>query len=83
MEKVLIEVALPAADMKYDLFVPDQMQIGTLTGLVSTVFSKLSNGMYTASPSAVLCDKDTGCQYDSHLRIRDTEIRNGSRLILY
>ena len=83
MEKVLIEITLPAANLKYDLFVPDQMQVGTLTELAASVFSKLSNGMYIASPLAILCEKDSGKQFDPSHRIRDTDIRNGTRLILF
>lgn len=50
MNKVLVEVKLPAADIVYDLFVPCSMQIGTMTQLVATVFSKLSKGVYCSIP---------------------------------
>ena len=83
MVKYLIEIDLPAAGIKYDLLVPELMQVGTLTNLAASVFSKLSKGMYTASPYSVLCERESGKQFDRTLRLRDTAVRNGSRLILY
>lgn len=83
MAKILIEVRLPAADLAYDLSVPDSMYIGTLTSLTASVFARLSRGMYAASPGAVLCDLKTGEQYDPGLRVRETGVRNGTKLILY
>ena len=83
MEKILVEVSLPAANLVYDLFVPDTMQIGMLTMLTASVFSKLSGGVYGASLQTVLCEKKTGKEYDVNARIRDTDICNGTKLILY
>lgn len=83
MSKVLIEVKLPAAGLCYDLFVPDSMQIGTLTALAASVFSRLSGGVYTAGGQAVLCEQKTGRQYDVNARVYETDIRNGTKLLLY
>ena len=83
MEKLLIEVSLPAADLVYDLFVPDSMQVGTLTELTASVFAKISEGDYLPLNHKVLCEKTTGKTYNDNDRIRDTDIRNGTKLILY
>ena len=83
MNKVLVEVKLPAADIVYDLFVPCSMQIGTMTQLVAAVFSKLSKGVYCATPNSILCEQKTGKQYEANAYIRDTDIRNGTKLFLY
>ena len=83
MEKILVEVSLPAANLVYDLFVPDTMQIGTLTRLAASVFAKLSDGVYGASLQTALCEKGTGKEYNVNARVRDTDICNGTKLILY
>ncbi len=83
MKKYLVEVKLPAADLSYDMFIPDSMQIGTLTQLVASAFTKLSNGTYQASVQSILCRQETGKEYDPNLRVRDTEIRNGTKLFLF
>lgn len=83
MNKVLIEVKLPVADMAYDLFVPDSMQVGTMTQLVASAFSKLSNGVYMPSECSVLCNQETGKEYDLNARVYETDIHNGTKLFLY
>ena len=81
--KVLIEVSLPAAGLTYDLFVPETMQVGTLTQLTAAVFAQLSDGLYVSSHSPVLCEKESGQEFDAAARIRDTTIQNGTKMVLY
>ncbi|KIR01542.1 hypothetical protein P261_00356 [Lachnospiraceae bacterium TWA4] len=83
MNKILIEVKLPAADMVYDFFIPKTMQIGTMTNLVASVFSKLSKGAYLASESSVLCEQKSGLEFNSDLYVYETEIQNGTKFFLY
>lgn len=83
MNKVLVEVKLPAAGLSYDIFVPDSMQVGTLTQLAGAVFANLSGGVYAAGANAVLCHQKTGVQYDANARLYETDIRNGTKLLLF
>lgn len=83
MNKILIEVKLPVADMTYDILVPDTMQIGTLTELVSKVFTRLSKGVYSSTGSALLCESNTGKEYDMNMKVYETDIHNGTKLLLY
>lgn len=83
MNKVLIEVKLPSAGISYDLSIPDSMQIGTMTQLIASVFTKLSNGAYMASPESIVCEQKTGEEYDANVRVCETNIRNGTKLFLF
>ena len=83
MNKILVEVKLPAAGLSYDMFVPDSMQIGTLTMLAASVLSRLSGGAYIVGEHAVLCEQKTGAQFNPDARIFETNIRNGTKLLLY
>lgn len=83
METYLIEVNLPAAAVSYHLSVPCNMQVGTMTQLVASVFERLSNGAYTATNQSRLCRQATGESFDPNLKIRETSIRNGTKLFLY
>ena len=82
MEKILIEIKLPAADMTYDVFVPNTMQIGMLTKLAASVFAGLSNGTYIPSVYSTLCEQETGKIYDSDIRVANTDIHHGTKLFL-
>lgn len=81
MSKILLEITSPAAGESYDVFVPDNMQIGELISLLGTVFTQTSNGTYIFSNQAVLSEKNAGTVYSPNDRIRDLDIKNGTKLL--
>lgn len=83
MNKVLIEVTSPAAGQTFDMFVPDTLQIGEMISLIGNVFAKTSNGAYSKTSSMVLSEKRTGYVFDLNKTIKDSNIRNGSKLLLF
>ena len=83
MEKLLVEITSPAANLTYDMLLPRNIRIGAATGLIASVLSRLSNGMYEYAGAAVLCEKDTGEEFDPNLLVRDAGIRNGTKLLIY
>lgn len=82
MKKILVEIKNPAAGITYDVFVPVVMQVGTLTNLAATAFTKLSGGVYTIGNDAVLCEQETGRIFDPDKRIFESDIANGTRFFL-
>ncbi|MBQ2963360.1 MAG: hypothetical protein IJE14_01735 [Clostridia bacterium] len=83
MNKILIEVTSPAAEQSYDMLVPDNMQVGEFATLVNEVFSKISNGIYRFNGSYVVSEKVTGSILKPEMTMKESNIRNGSKLILY
>ena len=83
MNKILIEVTSPAAGQTYDMFVPDTLQIGEMVSLLGNVFAQTSNGTYSKTSSMVLSEKKTGYVFDLNKTVRDSNIRNGTKLLLY
>ena len=83
MNKVLIEVTSPAAGQTFDMFVPDTIQIGEMISLIGNVFAQTSNGIYSKTSSMVLSEKKTGYVFDLNKTIKDSNIRNGSKLLLF
>lgn len=83
MNKILIEVTSPAAEQNYDMLVPDNMQVGEFASLVSRVFSGTSNGIYQFNGSYVVSEKATGSILKPDMTMKESNIRNGSKLILY
>ena len=80
--KVLVEIAVPAAGEKFDVFIPTESKMSEVLKLVSTVLSDLSGGRYKASETAVLCSAETGMIYDINTEVAELGIMNGSRLML-
>lgn len=81
-EKVLVEITVPAAGEKFDVFIPQDSQMSEVLSLVAAALSDLSGGKYTAAPDAVLCDMETGIIYNVNMAVAELGIQNGSRLML-
>lgn len=82
MNKALIEVVLPAADMKFDVYIPLESKMSEVLALVSGVLNDLSGGKYKATENAVLCDAETGIIFNINMVVAELGIRNGSKLML-
>lgn len=83
MKKYLIEVTSPAAAQKFDMLVPDCLQIGEFAQLVGGVFTTTSGGTYISGHSVIVCNKLTGDVLNPDLFIRDLGFRNGTKLLVY
>lgn len=81
-EKVLVELVVPILEESYDIFIPINVKVGNVIELCSKAVSDLSGGYFTVSDTNVLYNGDTGSQYSIDVLVRNTDIRNGSRLIL-
>ena len=80
--KALVEVIVPAAEAKFDVFIPLESRMSQVLKLLSSALSELSAGKYKASDDAVLCNADTGVVYDINMIVAELDIKNGSRLML-
>lgn len=80
--KALVEVIVPAAETKFDVFIPLDSKMSQVLKLLSSALSELSAGKYKASADAVLCDADTGIIFNINMEVAELRIKNGSRLML-
>ena len=82
MNKVLVEVFLPAAAQRFDMFIPLDSQMGEVTALAAQLLETLSRGKFSANDTSALCDAHTGEMYDINMYAADLGLQNGSRLLL-
>ena len=80
--KVLVEIFVPAAAQKYDVYIPLEIKMSEVVTMVSSALSDLSNGNYKATKDAILCDADTGNIFDVNIEVAELGIKTGSRLML-
>ncbi len=80
--KILIELEIPLIEKKYDLFIPINKKIGTIKKLIENSLSDLTGNDYEIREDANLYSKDTGEIYDVNKTVKDTDLQNGSRIIL-
>jgi hypothetical protein len=82
MDKILVEVYVPASSQKHDVFIPLQSKCHEVTYLVANTASELSEGYFRADRNTVLCDRETGKVLDVNQTIKELQLKNGSKLML-
>lgn len=80
--KILLEVYIPSIEKEYDIFVPVNKKIGTIKKMIETGITDLTDDVYSISDDTNLYSKDTGNMYDVNVSLIDTDLKNGSRIIL-
>ena len=80
--KILIELEIPLIEKKYDLFIPVNKKVGTIKTLIEEALLELTDNAYVIAEDTNFYSKETGLSYDVNKTVRDTDLRNGSRVIL-
>lgn len=80
--KALVEISVPAASRKYDVYIPLESKMSEVVKMVAGALSDLSDGKYKATEEAILCDAETGIIFNVNMEIAELGIKTGSRLML-
>lgn len=80
--KLLVEIIIPELDESFNVFLPVNKKVGNILELFHKSVIDLTNGNYAPNPNAVFYNRETGIKYESDVLIKDTDIRNGTILIL-
>lgn len=82
MNKVLVKVFFPKIDKSYDVWIPVNKRIYTIIALISKGVNELNNGIFQPEEIPILYNKLTGEYYNLNILVKDTNIKNGTELIL-
>ena len=80
--KILIELEIPLIEKYYDLYIPINKKIGTIKRLIENTLVDLTDNAYVIKEDTNLYSKETGQIYDVNKSVRETDLKNGSRIIL-
>lgn len=80
--KILIELEIPLIETKYDLFIPINKKVGTIKQLIEDSLAELTDSAYQPKEDSNFYSKENGTIYDVNKTVRDTDLKNGSRIIL-
>ena len=80
--KGLVELYIPTIEKKYELFLPVGKRIGDIVFLISKALTDIGGGYYIVTETERLYSRITGKAYDENQILKNTDIRNGSQLIL-
>lgn len=79
MEKIVVDVYVPAINKTYDFILPCYMNIGQLTGLIGRTITQ-HEGLPLDFADIVLFSSERGEALDPSLTLSQTDVKDGSRL---
>lgn len=82
MDKILVNIFVPIINSSYDMFIPVSLKVYTVLELIKKSVAEMSDGRIIANENNVLCFRGDGSIIDINLSVLETEIKNGSRLML-
>ena len=80
--KILIDLVVPEIEQEFNIYIPINKRIGNIIVLLNKAITELSNGIYEGSEKTALYNKKTNERYSINSLVRETNIRNGSVLVL-
>ena len=80
--KILIELYIPLIEKNYDLYIPINKKIGTIKKLIEERLIDLTDHDYIIKEGSNFYSKETGEVYDVNKSVRETDLKNGSRIVL-
>ena len=82
-DKILVLVYVPLLEQEYDIYIPIVKKIGTVKNYIIDIISEMNDGNFDSNHSQYLYDKLTGDILDENLFVKQSNIKNGTKLILY
>ena len=80
--KILIELSIPLIEKNYDLYIPINKKVGTVKRLIEEGLLELTDNDYVINENSNFYSMETGDVYDVNKTVRETHLKNGSRIIL-
>ena len=80
--KVLVTLNVPSLEKKFDAYIPVNRKIYSVIKMLNVSLYNLTSGAFNMRDNYSLYDEETGKLYDVNVLVRDTDIRNGSKIIM-
>ena len=80
--KVLVSINVPSLETKFDVYFPVNRKVYSVINMFKISLFELSLGSFDMKKDYIMYNALTGSVYDMNTLIRDTDIRNGSSIIL-
>lgn len=81
--KILILVYVPMIEKEYNIYIPLAKKVGTIKNLIINVVEEASEGVFLNNNCRYLYDKISGEKIDDNQFVKNSGIKNGSKIILY
>ena len=82
MNKVLVKLYVPMLGESYEVLIPINKKISGVIVLLVRFINEMTSVKYNPSNMPLIYDKLTAKRYDINLTVRESDIKNGTELIL-
>lgn len=80
--KVLIKIYFPCLEQSFDVYIPTTRTVQYVSLLLQKHMQESGFPNYKINPNAVIFNKSNGVVYEHNKLISDTDIRNGSKIVI-
>ena len=80
--KVFVTLIVPELDENYDLLMPVNRKIGNIIELINKFLLEQTKDLYRCNVNQNLYNHESGMRYNINNTIYETDIRNGTKLVL-
>lgn len=81
--KLLISVMVPKLGANFDLYIPNNKLIGTIKEkILNDIINPEFNNYYSDIKKVLFIDRETGEEYSNSLLVKNSNIKNGSRIVI-
>lgn len=81
--KLLVMVFVPLIDKEFDVYIPTVKKIGTVKNLIIQMIEENSENAFNNDGCKFLYDKLTGEKLNDNEFVKYSNIKNGTKLVLY
>lgn len=81
--KVLINLYVPEIEHNFEFYIPVNRRIDLVIKLLNLAVNNIMFNEYPIKDNLQLCNRRTGQIYDNGYYVRNTDIRNGTQLVLF
>jgi hypothetical protein len=82
MDKILVEVYLPAASRSFQIYIPVNAKLHEVLILLAATLTELSEGYFSSSEDTVICDRTSGTIFNINMSAAELGLYNGSKLMI-
>lgn len=80
--KYLITILIPDIEYEFDVYIPSNKKVGTIKKYLYSSINELTNGTFKIKDNVLFIDRDNGITYDNDKLIKDSGIKNGTKIVL-
>ncbi len=82
MNKILVIVYVPLIELKYEIYIPINKKIGTVKDLIVKSINEMSDNSLNTNRALKLYNNDTGDVLPNNIYVKDSNMVNGTTLVL-